>query len=204
MFYFLFVEPGPLGALPAANVFRYISSRTAWGMLTALVLAYALFPWFIEWLKKKRIDQIIRTDGPESHLLQKGGTPTMGGLVMLVSVLVSTLLWGRLDIPQTWLVLVVMCGYGLIGFVDDWKKVMDRVPDGPRGPLEDRRPGGLRRWPRACTRSSAGWRRTRRCRCRSLRGHVIDFSALWEGAPWQLGCCGWRWAVRARRPCPTP
>jgi phospho-N-acetylmuramoyl-pentapeptide-transferase len=134
MLYALFVEPGPLSEfLPGSNVFRYITFRTAWGMLTALGITYMIFPRFIEWMRQKRIDQIIRTDGPESHLLNKGGTPTMGGVCILAGVTIATLLWARLDEPGPWLVLTVMLGYGLIGFVDDWKKVMLRDPAGLAG-----------------------------------------------------------------------
>jgi phospho-N-acetylmuramoyl-pentapeptide-transferase len=137
MLYFLFVDPGPLAdVVPGTNVFRYISFRTAWGMITALALSYAMFPAFIEWMKQKRIDQIIRTDGPESHLLTKGGTPTMGGVPMLVGVSVATLLWSRLDQPMPWMTLFVMLGYGVVGFVDDWKKVMYRDPAGLSGRLK--------------------------------------------------------------------
>lgn len=137
MLYALFVEPGPLAeVLPGANVFRYITFRTAWGMLTALAITYMLFPRFIEWMRKLRVDQIIRSDGPESHLLNKVGTPTMGGLCLIIGVALSTLLWCRLDQPAPWLVLVVMVGYGAIGFVDDWKKVMYRDPAGLAGRLK--------------------------------------------------------------------
>ena len=137
MLYALFVEPGPLAELlPGSNVFRYITFRTAWGMLTALGITYLIFPAFIEWMKKKRIDQIIRSDGPESHLLNKVGTPTMGGVCILAGVAVSTLLWARLDEPAPWLVMFVMLGYGLIGFIDDWKKVMLRDPAGLAGRMK--------------------------------------------------------------------
>jgi phospho-N-acetylmuramoyl-pentapeptide-transferase len=119
--------------VPGANVFRYISFRTAWGIVTALVIAYFVFPWFIEWMKKRRMEQIIRDDGPESHRLNKLGTPTMGGVCILVGVALAVLLWARLDVPQTWMTLIVMLGYGLIGFVDDWKKVMMRSSAGLAG-----------------------------------------------------------------------
>jgi phospho-N-acetylmuramoyl-pentapeptide-transferase len=185
MLYFLFVDPGPLGGLPAANVFRYISARTAWGMLTSLILAYAVFPWFIEWMKQKRIDQIIRTDGPESHLLSKGGTPTMGGVVILGAVAVSTLLWGRLDVAQTWLVLVVMAGYGLIGFVDDWKKVMYRDPAGLAGRWKILGQVVFGGGPVLYAFLSGVAPAT--LSVPFVRGHVLDFSALWVGAPWLLG-----------------
>ncbi len=137
MLYWLFVEPGPLAdVLPGTNVFRYISFRTAWGMITALGIAYVVFPWFIAWMKQRKVDQIIRTDGPESHLLNKVGTPTMGGVCILLGVAVSALLWARIDQPATWMVLIVMIGYGVIGFFDDWKKVMHRSSDGLAGRLK--------------------------------------------------------------------
>jgi len=137
MLYALFVDPGPFADLvPGTNVFRYITFRTAWGMLTALAIAYAIFPWFIEWMRRQRIDQIIRSDGPESHLLTKVGTPTMGGVCILVGVIVASLLWARLDLAATWMTLSVLVGYGVIGFVDDWKKVMQRDPAGLSGRLK--------------------------------------------------------------------
>ncbi len=119
--------------VPGVNVFKYISFRTAWAVITALVVSWFLFPPFIEWLRKKKMEQIIRTDGPESHLLAKVGTPTMGGLCLLLGVIVSTLLWARLDVPTTWMALIVTTGFGVIGFVDDWKKVMQRSADGLAG-----------------------------------------------------------------------
>ena len=119
--------------IPGTNVFRYISFRTAWGLITALVLVYALFPPFIERMKKIRMEQIIREDGPESHRLTKVGTPTMGGVCIIAGVAVSTLLWARLDNAYTWLTLIVMIGYGAIGFADDWLKVVRRSADGLHG-----------------------------------------------------------------------
>lgn len=134
MIYHLFIDPGPLAdAFPGTNVFRYLSFRTAWGMITALVVAYMVFPPFIHWMQRQKMNQIIRDDGPESHRLNKVGTPTMGGVCLLFGVLVSTLLWARLDNPATWMVLVVMVGYGLIGFYDDWAKVMYQSSDGLAG-----------------------------------------------------------------------
>lgn len=121
----------PLGG--PFNVVRYITFRSACAMMTALLFCYVLYPWFIEWMKRRRMEQIIRTDGPQSHLETKVGTPTMGGVVMLAGVAFSALLWTRLDEPVAWLVVAVMVGYGLIGFVDDWKKVMERSSDGLSG-----------------------------------------------------------------------
>ena len=112
------------------NVFRYISFRVAWGMVTALSLCYVLFPPFIRWMRQQRMEQIIRAEGPQSHLETKVGTPTMGGIPMLTAIVVSTLLWARLDNAPIWMALTILVAYGAIGFVDDWKKVMQRSSDG--------------------------------------------------------------------------
>ena len=76
------------------NLFRYITFRTAWGMVTALAICYALYPWFINFMKNKRMEQIIRDDGPQIYIENKIGTPTMGGVPMILSITVSTLLCG--------------------------------------------------------------------------------------------------------------
>lgn len=131
MLYHLLVPYAESSAL--FNLFRYITFRTAWAMVTALAICYALYPWFIQWMRAKRMEQIIRTDGPQEHLESKVGTPTMGGLPMLGAIGVSTLLWARLDQPIVWMALIVLLGYGGIGFVDDWKKVMLRSSDGLSG-----------------------------------------------------------------------
>ncbi len=115
------------------NLFRYISFRTAWGLLTALALCYQAYPPFIRWMQKQRMQQIIREDGPESHRLTKVGTPTMGGAVMLGGVTISTLLWARLDQPVVWMTLAILLAHGAIGFIDDWKKVMQQSSDGLAG-----------------------------------------------------------------------
>ena len=119
--------------LPGANVFRYISFRTAWGIITALVVTYVLIPPFIRWMKNRKMAQIIRDDGPASHLLNKIGTPTMGGVCILLGISVATLLWARLDNPFTWMTLAIMLGYGAIGFYDDWKKITAKSSDGLSG-----------------------------------------------------------------------
>ena len=119
--------------VPGLNVLRYISFRTAWGVLTALFFAYVAFPPFIRWMRERRVAQIIRSDGPESHLLNKVGTPTMGGVCILAAVAFAVLLWARLDNPFTWMLLIVMLGYGAIGLIDDWRKVMYRSADGLSG-----------------------------------------------------------------------
>jgi phospho-N-acetylmuramoyl-pentapeptide-transferase len=186
MLYWLFVSPGPLaGVLPGTNVFRYITFRTAWGGLTALLIAYVIFPYFIEWMRKRRMDQIIREDGPESHRLTKVGTPTMGGLCMLVGVAVAGLLWARLDLPHTWMVLIVMLGYGMIGFIDDWKKVMLRSADGLAGRWKIVGQVGI-------GGAVLGYGFVAGVipavlHVPFLKGVTIDFQELWVGAPDALG-----------------
>ena len=115
------------------NLFRYISFRTAWGLVTSLAIAYWIFPWFIGRMKQQKMNQIIREDGPESHRLTKVGTPTMGGVPILLAVGLSTLLWARLDQPVVWMTLVLTMGYGLIGLYDDWRKVFYKSSDGLSG-----------------------------------------------------------------------
>ncbi|MBW1878625.1 MAG: phospho-N-acetylmuramoyl-pentapeptide-transferase [Deltaproteobacteria bacterium] len=119
--------------IPGANVFRYISFRTAWGIITALAIAYLIFPWFINWMKERKAAQIIRDDGPESHLLNKVGTPTMGGVCLLMGVAIAVLLWSRLDNPAVWMTLAVMIGYGAVGFADDWLKLTRKSHQGLAG-----------------------------------------------------------------------
>jgi len=104
------------------NVFRYISFRTAGAIVTSLLLSLLLGPWFVNQLRRLSVGQNIRDVGPQSHML-KAGTPTMGGLLILFAVGVSTLLWGILSNPYTWVVLAVLFLFGIIGFLDDYLKV---------------------------------------------------------------------------------
>ncbi len=106
------------------NLFNYITFRTGGAMVTAMVFAFAFGAPFIHWLRKKQgKGQPIREDGPAGHLLTKKGTPTMGGLIILIPLTVSSLLWADLDNAYVWAVLVVTLGFGAIGFVDDFAKV---------------------------------------------------------------------------------
>ncbi len=107
------------------NVFRYITFRTIYATITALAICFILGPWVIGKLRALSIGQPIRNDGPDSHLL-KEGTPTMGGILIIFSVVVSTLLWVRLTVDYIWIMLMVMVGYGLIGFCDDYRKLSNR------------------------------------------------------------------------------
>ncbi len=111
------------------NVFNYITLRTVLAAMTALLISFVSGPSVIRWLAAKKIGQAVRTDGPQTHLV-KSGTPTMGGVLILIAIGVTTLLWGDLSNKYVWTVLVVTLGFGVIGWYDDWKKVVYRDPNG--------------------------------------------------------------------------
>ncbi len=111
------------------NVFTYITMRAIMGALTALVISLVAGPRMIRRLSVRQIGQTVRTDGPESHL-PKAGTPTMGGVLILVAIIVSTLLWADLKSAYVWIVIAVTAAFGMIGFVDDYKKLVLRDPAG--------------------------------------------------------------------------
>jgi phospho-N-acetylmuramoyl-pentapeptide-transferase len=113
----------------AFNVFAYISLRAVLATMTALVISFLVGPRMIAWLARMRIGQAVRDDGPQTHLI-KAGTPTMGGALILVSIAVTTLLWADLDNRFIWVVLLVTLGFGAVGWVDDWRKVVARNPKG--------------------------------------------------------------------------
>ncbi len=116
------------------NLFRYLTFRSGGAVLTALLLSFLMGGPVIRWLKRKqREGQPIRTDGPESHLLTKKGTPTMGGVLILLAIAVSTLLWADLSNGFVWIVLGVTVGFGLIGFGDDYLKLTRRTHKGLPG-----------------------------------------------------------------------
>jgi phospho-N-acetylmuramoyl-pentapeptide-transferase len=104
------------------NVFRYQSFRIIYAAVTAFLLAFVLAPWLIRKLQAIRVGQQVRDDGPTRHLA-KTGTPTMGGLLILFSVILSTLLWADVTNPYVWLVILATVGFGLVGFVDDYLKI---------------------------------------------------------------------------------
>lgn len=119
------------------NLFRYITFRSGAAVLTALLISFIAGPHIIRWLKsKQREGQPIREDGPESHLLTKKGTPTMGGSMILLAVCVSTLLWADLTNSYVWVVLFVTLGYGMVGFGDDYLKLTKRNSKGLSGKLK--------------------------------------------------------------------
>ena len=104
------------------NVFRYITFRAIGAAVTGFLLVILFGPLFIRTMKRFQIGQVIRDDGPETHL-KKEGVPTMGGMMMLLAIGCSTLLWGRLDNPLVWLISFVLLFYGMIGGIDDYRKI---------------------------------------------------------------------------------
>lgn len=121
----------------ALNVFRYITFRTGGAMMTALIVSFLFGPVVIEVLRARQGQgQPIRDDGPASHLLTKKGTPTMGGVLILLAVCSATLLWADLTNPYIWAVLGVTVGFGIIGFIDDFLKVSKRNTKGLSGKLK--------------------------------------------------------------------
>ena len=113
------------------NVFQYITLRTILGALTSLFIALVVGPTLIAYLSRYQIGQAIRADGPQTHLA-KAGTPTMGGLLILISIAFSTLCWADLSNRFVWVVLLVTLAFGLIGWIDDYRKVVRNDPAGLR------------------------------------------------------------------------
>ena len=113
----------------AFSVFNYITLRAVLACLTALLITFAVGPAMIRWLTSYKIGQAVRDDGPKSHL-PKAGTPTMGGALIMVAIVVTTLLWADLTNRFVWAVLAVTLGFGAIGWVDDYRKVVHRNPKG--------------------------------------------------------------------------
>jgi len=124
MLYFLLYEQLFRYASPL-RVFRYVTFRTAFASLTALFLCVVLGPWLINRLRQFEIGQYIREEGPKSHQ-KKAGTPTMGGILIIISIVVPTLLWADLRSPYVWISIAALLGYGWIGFLDDYAKVTKR------------------------------------------------------------------------------
>ena len=114
---------------PGFDVLRYLTVRTIGGTLTALMISILMGPFIINFLKSMQFEQHVRADGPESHF-KKTGTPTMGGLLILSSLIISTLLWADLGNRYIWVVLSVTIGFSLIGFFDDYFKIKNKSSDG--------------------------------------------------------------------------
>ena len=131
MFYFLSALSDQFQGF---NLFRYITFRSGGAVITALLISFIFGSRIIAWLKSKQGDgQPIRDDGPQGHLVRKKGTPTMGGVLVLLALTVSTLLWADLRNPYVWIVLGMTVSFGLIGFFDDYRKLMRRSPYGLPG-----------------------------------------------------------------------
>lgn len=113
----------------AFNVFNYLTLRAVLATMTALFISFLLGPWVIRKLTELKVGQSVRNDGPQTHLV-KAGTPTMGGTLILLSIALTTLLWADLSNRYVWVVLLVTLATGVIGFIDDYKKVALRNPKG--------------------------------------------------------------------------
>ena len=111
------------------NVFNYITLRAVLATLTALMISFIVGPKMIRKLTEYKVGQAVRDDGPQTHLI-KAGTPTMGGALILVAISISTLLWGDLHNKYIWVVLFTTLGFGAVGWVDDYRKVVYKNPKG--------------------------------------------------------------------------
>jgi len=131
MFYYFFFEQ-LTNAFSPFNVFRYISFRSIYATVTALLISLLLGPLVIEHLKRLRFGEQIREEGPKAHQ-GKAGTPTMGGVLIIASVLISTFLWARLDQPYIFLLVFSVIWFGGIGFIDDFQKITKKQSLGLRG-----------------------------------------------------------------------
>src|SRR5271169_5585178 len=121
----------------AFNLFRYITFRSGGAAVTALLISFLFGPHIIAWLRSKQTNgQPIRPDGPDGHLKRKKGTPTMGGVLILLALVGSTLLWADLANAYVWIVLGVTVGFGLIGFGDDYLKLTRRNSKGLAGRIK--------------------------------------------------------------------
>jgi phospho-N-acetylmuramoyl-pentapeptide-transferase len=116
------------------NLFRYVSFRVIASMVTSLMVCLFLYPWFIRKLQERQIGQVIRAEGPESHY-SKAGTPTMGGVLIVLSVVVSTLLWADLSNPYVGTLLIITVGFGVVGFIDDSMKLRGKSSAGLSGKI---------------------------------------------------------------------
>jgi len=120
------------------NLIRYLTFRAGAGLVTALLISFLFGPAVIRWLKSKqgKEGQPIRSDGPEGHLVTKRGTPTMGGVLILLAMTFSTLLWADLTNAYVWAVMLVTLGFGLVGFADDYMKLVHRSSGGLPGRIK--------------------------------------------------------------------
>ncbi len=123
--------------VPVLNLLKYLTFRTGLALFTAQIVVAAMGSRFIAWMRTKQgRGQPIRKDGPEGHIIAKAGTPTMGGFMILAGLLVGTLLWGDLANVYVWVVILVTAGYGLLGFLDDYRKVTRQTSAGISGEMK--------------------------------------------------------------------
>ena len=129
MFYYLFDYINETFNPPGFDIFRFLTFRSALAAITALFLSFYVGPKLIKYLQRKQIGETIRTDGPQSHK-EKAGTPTMGGIIIMISVTVPILLWS--DIKSSYIILTTlgMLILSLVGFIDDYLKVVKKYPKG--------------------------------------------------------------------------
>jgi phospho-N-acetylmuramoyl-pentapeptide-transferase len=132
MFYEFLYPLHELPGLSALNVFRYITFRSAYAAITALLVCFVLGPPMIEWLTRVKLGQKVRAEGPQSHL-SKAGTPTMGGVLVVTAIVVPSILWGNLHSRPLWLALLATVWLGAIGFLDDYLRVVRGYPKGLLG-----------------------------------------------------------------------
>ncbi|MBR9976165.1 MAG: phospho-N-acetylmuramoyl-pentapeptide-transferase, partial [Bacteroidetes bacterium] len=129
MIYYLFEYINNAFNPPGFDVFRFITFRAAAAAITALLISWVVGPRIIAMLRRRQIGEAAKLEAPETHLI-KAGTPTMGGLIVLTSIVVPVLLWGQLSNTYVWLILLATTLLGLVGFIDDYLKVVRRFPKG--------------------------------------------------------------------------
>jgi phospho-N-acetylmuramoyl-pentapeptide-transferase len=132
MFYEFIYPLHELPGLGPLNVFRYITFRSAYAAITALLVCFVVGPPMIEWLREVKLGQKVRAEGPQTHL-SKAGTPTMGGVLIVTAIVVPSLLWGNLHSRSLWLALLATVWLGAIGFLDDYLRVVRGFPKGLLG-----------------------------------------------------------------------
>jgi len=126
IYYFLYPFHTEVSAL---NVLRYVPFRVLAASMTAMLLSFGLYPWFIRRLQSKQVGQVVRKDGPESHF-SKAGTPTMGGALILLALVISTVLWADPQNVMVWVVTAITASYGVIGWIDDALKIRSKSSGG--------------------------------------------------------------------------
>ncbi|MDO8799894.1 phospho-N-acetylmuramoyl-pentapeptide-transferase [Phenylobacterium sp.] len=134
MLYWLYEQMSASGHIPALNLLKYLTFRTGMALFTAQLVVALMGSRFIRWMQAKQgKGQPIRADGIARHVVEKAGTPTMGGVMILAGLLVGTLLWSDLSNVYVWAVILVTVGYGVLGFTDDYAKVTKQTTDGISG-----------------------------------------------------------------------